>query len=248
MITDARHREVGPELHRHDHLVGRRLVHHPDGQPGRRLGRRHRVATPATGTTRRPAHSSSVKIVKAPQRQREWRGRRSSSGGAAVAAAPRPRAAAGAAAPARACETHVARPDAPCRPAHTVPRHPHEGAAGNGRSFSRQGWAIMSTVPATSSTIAATAARAMDGRVAVQADSGASAGPSGRQRPPAAAARRATAPPRPRSATAAKMARPAQHPAVARARRRPGSWPGGRIRRPGCRRWCGPAQLTPGRK
>ena len=39
---DARHGEDGAELHRHDELVGCRIVLHPVREPGRRLGDRHR--------------------------------------------------------------------------------------------------------------------------------------------------------------------------------------------------------------
>ena len=50
---DARNRALGPELHGRDQLVGCGLLQRP-GQPGLRLGNRHRLVRRATPTTRHP--------------------------------------------------------------------------------------------------------------------------------------------------------------------------------------------------
>ena len=52
----------GAELHRHDELVGRGLVLHPVREPGLRLGDGHRRATPATAPTSPSSTSSTVKV------------------------------------------------------------------------------------------------------------------------------------------------------------------------------------------
>ena len=137
----ARHRQVGPVLHRDDQLVGRRLVHDRQREPGHRLGRRHRVV-----------HGQRVlRVVQQLDqrlgqgigwRQRWWRGAATAAARAAAAPAPRAARPPEAAAAAPACDVDgPGRSSVPAGPTLAFhpqrgcgPRRPHPSGSKAGRS------------------------------------------------------------------------------------------------------------------
>ena len=216
------HREDGAELHRHDDLVRRRLVQHPVGQSGRRIGLRHRELR------RQRLLPVGQHVEHRQDRQQRWRRR----WGGGVAAGLRVAAAAGAAtashrpsvaraAPAPACDRSLGL-TAPDRPRRGGPaRHRAEAVGTPPRTH---GCASISTVPATSNTSATTAARAMAVASWLQGLSRTPGFGVVRRQGDLQSLLGRPQHPLPHQDERGEDGQAAQHPACPRAHRRPGSW------------------------